>query len=110
LVEPAVVEVIRSYLAAVRNAGIAVDRAVLFGSYARGEARPDSDLDLLVIAAEFDQACDRRKVELLWELRARTDSRIEPLAVGERQWREDCGSPIIEIARREGVEIKLAAS
>lgn len=27
-------------------------RVILFGSYARGEARPDSDLDLLVIEPE----------------------------------------------------------
>jgi hypothetical protein len=59
----------------------------------------------LVIAEEFDGAYDRTLVDLLWELRAKTDSRIEPLAVGERQWREDSGSMILEIARREGQEI-----
>ena len=26
------------------------DKVILFGSYARGEARPDSDVDLLIIA------------------------------------------------------------
>jgi len=36
-----------------------------------------------------------------------TDSRIEPIAVGERQWREDNSSALIEIARREGQEISL---
>lgn len=38
---------------------------------------------------------------------AYTDSRIEPLAVGERQWREGDTSPIIEEARREGQVIAL---
>jgi hypothetical protein len=41
----------------------------------------------------------------LWALRATTDSRIEPFAVGERQWREGVVSVIIEMARREGLEI-----
>jgi hypothetical protein len=40
-------------------------------------------------------------------LRAQTDSRIEPIAVGERQWREDQGSLVLEMARREGQEIPL---
>jgi len=36
---------------------------------------------------------------------ARTDSRIEPIPCGERQWIEDDVTPIIEIARREGVQV-----
>jgi len=38
---------------------------------------------------EFDGPYDRHQVDLLWALRASTDSRIEPIAVGERRWRED---------------------
>ena len=94
-------------LAAVRRSGIRVSQAVLFGSYARGDARPDSDVNILVIAPEFDGPYDKSRIDLLWALRAQTDSRIEPIAVGERQWREDDASAIIEIARREGQEILL---
>jgi predicted nucleotidyltransferase len=98
---------IQNYLAAVRRSGIRVSQAVLFGSYARGDARPDSDVDILVIAPEFDGPYDKSRIDLLWALRAQTDSRIEPVAVGERQWREDDASAIIEIARREGQAILL---
>jgi predicted nucleotidyltransferase len=107
MVEPAIVRVIQHYLAAVRRSGIRVSQAVLFGSYARGDARLDSDVDILVIAPEFDGPYDKSRIDLLWALRAQTDSRIEPIAVGERQWREDDASAIIEIARREGQAILL---
>ena len=107
MVEPPIAKMIQSYLAAVRRSGIRVSQAVLFGSYARGDARPDSDVDILVIAPEFDGPYDKSRIDLLWALRAQTDSRIEPVAVGERQWREDDASAIIEIARREGQEILL---
>jgi uncharacterized protein len=99
------VTVVREYLAAVRRAGISVQRAVLFGSCARGENRADSDVDILVIAPEFDEPAGRARADVLWALRAKTDSRIEPIAVGERQWREDAVSVVIEMARREGLEI-----
>ncbi|MFZ1471388.1 MAG: hypothetical protein WAV79_00550 [Anaerolineae bacterium] len=34
-----------------------------------------------------------------------TDSRIEPIAIGERQWLDDRSSLLIESARREGVAV-----
>jgi hypothetical protein len=44
---------------------------------------------------------------LLWRSAARTDSRIEPIAVGEYQFVEDDSSAIIEIARREGQSVRI---
>jgi predicted nucleotidyltransferase len=97
--------VVRRYLEAARDAGIDVRRAVLFGSYARGDANDWSDIDLVVIAPVFDERRDRELVRRLWTLRAYTDSRIEPVACGEREWETDDSRPILEYARREGVEI-----
>ena len=107
MVDRAIVEIVRNYLEKVRAAGIRAERGIIFGSYARGEAREDSDIDLIVLAPEFDGVRDRSKTDMLWELRATTDSRVEPLGVGERQWEEDDATPIIEIARKEGVEVQL---
>jgi len=105
MVDPTIVKAVKMYLAAVRREGIAASRAVLFGSCVRGTAGPESDVDILVVAPEFDGPPDQRHVDTLWMLRTRTDSRIEPFAVGERQWQEDESSGIIEVARREGQEI-----
>ena len=105
MVETATVKIVQDYLAAVRSSGIQACQAILFGSHARGQADSDSDVDILVIAPEFDGRRDRAQIDLLWTLRARTDSRIEPITVGERQWRDDDSSAIIEIARREGQAI-----
>jgi len=74
----------------------------LFGSYARGGTDGWSGIDIVVLAARFDSGITRHDVELLWWAAATTDSRIEPIACGERQWAEDDKSAIIEIARREG--------
>jgi uncharacterized protein len=44
------------------------ERIILFGSHARGDARPDSDVDLLVIEREpFGEGRSRRReAALLW--------------------------------------------
>ncbi|NCP34618.1 MAG: nucleotidyltransferase domain-containing protein, partial [Armatimonadetes bacterium] len=43
---------VQDYLQVVRRSGIGASRAVLFGSFSREDAGPDSDIDILVIAAE----------------------------------------------------------
>ncbi len=107
MVDKTIIEVVRLYLDRVQSAGICTKRGFIFGSYARGSAHEDSDIDLIVLAPEFDGKRDRRLTDILWELRAVTDSRVEPIGVGERQWEEDDETPIIEIARNEGVEVRL---
>jgi predicted nucleotidyltransferase len=106
MVEQSIEESVKRYLHAVRETGIHAKRAILYGSRARGTADADSDIDLIVIAAEFDRGPDRVLVERLWQLRARTDHRIEPIACGEVEWDAPVTArAIIEVARREGIEI-----
>jgi hypothetical protein len=50
---------------------------------------------------------DRKKIDNLWHITAQTDSRIEPIPCGEKQWQEDDSSAIIEIARREGEIVRI---
>lgn len=105
MVDAAVVNTIRDYLREVRLSGIQASRAILFGSYARGTSLPDSDIDVLIIAPEFDPQPQRQLAAQLWRVRAKSDNRIEPIAVGEKQWIDNDESPLLEIARREGIEV-----
>jgi predicted nucleotidyltransferase len=106
MVDQSVEQSVKSYLQAVRQTGIRAMRAILYGSRARGTASADSDIDLVVIAPEFDLRPDRKLVERLWQLRASTDHRIEPIHCGEAEWAAPTTSrAIIEIAHREGIEI-----
>ncbi|MEW5988227.1 MAG: nucleotidyltransferase domain-containing protein [Chloroflexota bacterium] len=107
MVDSSILSVVTDYLKAINSADIHADQAVLFGSQVRGDAHPFSDIDLIVIAPEFDEPRDEKLIDRLWEARAWTDPRIEPIPCGERQWLEDDSSAIIEIARREGKVIEL---
>jgi len=109
MVKEKILDIIRNYLQAVNQAGIETRRAVLYGSWARDEAREGSDIDLVVIAPEFDGEWERELLDRLWELTALVPEawRIEPIACGEREWLEDDSRAILEIARREGQVINL---
>lgn len=106
MVDRSIEQSVERYLRAVRENGIATTRGVVYGSHARGAADADSDIDLIVIAPEFDHAPSRTLIERLWQLRGRTDRRIEPIPCGEAEWAAPLTArAIIEIAHREGIEI-----
>lgn len=106
MVSQSIETAVRQYLQAVAKAGIHSRRAMLFGSQAKGIADEWSDIDLIVIAPEFEPPTNSRLVDKLWELRATTDSRVEPIPCGEQEWETDQTRPILQIARREGIEIR----
>jgi len=105
MVERTVIATVRRYLAALPAQGIHARRVVLFGSFARGDANNLSDIDLIVIAPEFDGPREMTLIEKLWEATASADNRIEPIPCGDDEWETDQCRPILEIARREGVVI-----
>lgn len=100
-----ILNVVRRYLEAVEESGIPVEMGVLFGSWSRGQATPQSDIDLLIVSPRFDAPRQRRDVAALWRIAARIDSRIEPTPCGSRQWEEDETSPILLVVREEGEAI-----
>jgi len=108
MAENEIVETVKRYIASLSVLGIHANRAVLFGSHvqARGDAEEYSDIDLIVIAPEFDNSREISLVKALWQATV-TDNRIEPIPCGEREWETDGSRPILEIARREGVIITV---
>ena len=108
MVDPTIVTAVRNYLRTLRDHGLEVSYGVVFGSWAQGKTNNWSDIDLIVVSSRFDHLRNRQDVDMLWRLAARSDSRIEPIPCGERQWAADASSAMIEIARREGERIDLS--
>jgi predicted nucleotidyltransferase len=105
MVDDAILKIIRKYLAALPAVGIHPSRAILFGSFARGDAGEWSDIDLVVVAPEFDDEYDCTVAQKLWGATGSADDRIEPVPCGETEWETDGRRPLLTIARREGIEI-----
>ena len=83
--------------------GLKISKAILFGSFARGDFNDESDIDLLLVSPDFDTDKDRH-YGLLWKLTKISDYKIEPVPVGEEIFNRDSGFPIVEIAKHEGYE------
>ena len=102
MVDPSVISSIKKYMEQLAAFDIHPDKAVLFGSFATGKADLYSDIDLIVIAAEFDGNRQIQLIKNLWKATS-ADNRIEPIPCGTKEWENDQTRPILEIARNEGV-------
>lgn len=76
---------------------------ILFGSWARGDAHPDSDVDLLVVLDQVVSAWEelRRMDEVLWRHSYDNGAVISAVPVGENEW-NDPAQPLLIRARAEG--------
>jgi predicted nucleotidyltransferase len=79
----------------------------VFGSRARGEAAPDSDLDVFVEVASLTPALRRRIDEIAWEVGFERDYIISPIVVSRQELQEGPmgASPLILEIEREGVPL-----
>jgi predicted nucleotidyltransferase len=108
MVKKRIIASVQKYLRVLNQQGIPVRFGVVFGSQATGKNHKWSDIDLLVVSPLFDRKRKPRDIDKLWHVAAYTDSRIEPIAIGEKQFKESDSSAILDIARREGQIIPLA--
>lgn len=63
-------------------------QTILFGSEARGEARTDSDIDLLILldGERLSLAQEEAVTLALYELELRTGVSISPIVMPRKQW------------------------
>jgi predicted nucleotidyltransferase len=86
-----------------RSQGLRVDMIVLFGSYAKGHEREDSDIDLCVVSRDFghDRIDEGARVNLI---ASRIDSRLECITVSLTDYmKRNTISPILHEIKKHGV-------
>jgi predicted nucleotidyltransferase len=97
-----IIQDVRKYIAVLRENGILVDKALLFGSWARGTAREESDVDVALVSSFFtgDRFMDRRKIV---PLRRKINNNIEPMPFSPEDFA--AGGTLVDEIRLHGEEI-----
>jgi uncharacterized protein len=106
MLQEEVIDKIRRYCLLLNDAGIRVEKAFLYGSWARKEGTKESDIDVMIISPDFDNQDMMLKAKA-WRLTEGIDPKIEPYGVGSKKFAHDDVSPLLQVVREEGLEIKL---
>lgn len=95
--------IVSKYINSLENCGFPIDKAFLFGSYARGDFRKDSDIDLAIVSKKL--ARNREKNEkFLWHQVIDVDPRIEPVGYAPKDF--NLSDPLVWEIKEEGVKIR----
>lgn len=96
-------KLVQQYRLRVKDAGIPVEKVIVFGSYARGNARKDSDIDVCVVSPKFgkDEITEFGELNFLrWKL----DNRIEAHPVSSKDF-ASTATPLIFEIKKYGIEV-----
>lgn len=96
--------ILRQFAALVRSACGAA-QIWAFGSRARGDAAPESDLDVCVVLEGLDEAIDRKVMRIAWEVGFQNSIVLSTVTYSRDEFaRGPCAaSPLVRTILREGV-------
>lgn len=80
-----------------------VEKMILYGSYAKGDFKPYSDIDVCIISNKFSKNKDFNET-YLWKKVLDVDSRIEPIGFDNKNFIET--DPLVSEIKKYGIEIK----
>ena len=88
-----IIELTRSFRSLLEKDNIEIDSMIVFGSQAKGNTRPGSDIDVCVVSPSFGYN-DIEEMQMLFKKARRIDSRIEPYPMSPKNLLET-NNPIV---------------
>src|SRR4030042_6790856 len=100
-------KIIKKFVKRLREEGISVDRVFLYGSYAAGQGRGDSDIDVAIVSKDFGK--DRVEEGMaLFRIAGKVNARLEPVPISIKAYRDDTWVTLIYEIKAKGLELKVA--
>ena len=88
MVKKEIADIIKKFILELEKEGIEIINVFLFGSYARGTERDDSDIDVAVVCKDFEVDPIERNMKL-WKIAVKVDTRIAPISFSLSEFQEE---------------------
>jgi predicted nucleotidyltransferase len=92
----------RDYSAELERHDISISKIILYGSYAKGQPKPYSDIDLVVVSADLARFSPLRRQEILAELTMNIDAPLEVIGYTPAEFKKAGGTVFGQIIRETG--------
>lgn len=93
-----ITDTVKKYIKYLKSKGVKIEKAIIFGSYARGNNRDESDIDVCLISDKFGRDEVGWLQRLLYET-GKIDDRIEPVPVSRSDFERNATPFITEIKK-----------
>ena len=100
-----IIGTILNYKKSLKDLNIRAEKIILYGSYATGKQRKDSDIDLIVISNDFRKMNIRERLEILGIAAGRLMKPIEALGYTSQEINNSLQGSFIKEILRTGVII-----
>jgi len=95
-----VLNYIKIFLEELKKRGFTVEKAYLFGSYAKGTENRWSDIDVAIVSPEIKDDRYEERIRLM-KIAVNIDSRIEPVPFNPETFTDE--DPFVREIKREGL-------
>ena len=97
--------IVNEYKKVLSGFGIHVERVILFGSFAKGKPRKDSDIDLVVVSDDFEKLNLRERLEILGLAAVRIMQPIEAKGYTRREVEHVSSASFLQEVLATGVRV-----
>lgn len=101
-----IINIIKKYIKLIEKENIKIEKVILFGSYAKGTQRIDSDIDLAIISPDFKEEDCIKNMSLLLCKANLLKADIQTIPFSIEEYNEPKG--IMEEILNTGIELKVA--
>ena len=101
-------KIIKEYILLLKADGFDIEKVLLYGSYAKGNPRYDSDIDICIISDSFGKNPTEEGKYLFRKLWLIENANIEPIGYSSDYfYNKNNQSPLINEIKKTGIELKV---
>lgn len=100
-------KLVLQYIRNLESLGLSIQKVIIFGSQAKGAFKKDSDIDIAVIAKEFEKMGLWDRAKYLGKAARNIPYPIEALGFSPSQLKEVEQGTILDEITRSGIEVKI---